>query len=98
LAADIVFERNPDFIFRKIVDEAVLVPIHQDVADMDSIYTLNDVGAFIWESLILPATKNDLLAQLLEMYDAEAETLASDLETFLNEMVEIGALQKAGNP
>jgi hypothetical protein len=98
LAADIVFERNPDFIFRKIVDEAVLVPIHQDVADMDSIYTLNDVGAFIWESLILPAPKNDLLAQLLEMYDAEAETLASDLETFLNEMVEIGALQKAGNP
>ncbi len=43
------YERNPDFIFRKIVDEMVLVPIHQDVADMDCIYTLNSVGASIWE-------------------------------------------------
>ncbi len=95
MSAETIYTRNPDFIFRKIVDEAVLVPIHQDVADMDSIYTLNDVGAYIWEKLAEPATRNALQKELIATYDAEPEILAHDLEAFLNELVEIGALRKA---
>jgi len=41
-----MYIRNPDFIFRKIVGEMILVPIHADVADLNCLYTLNDVGAF----------------------------------------------------
>ena len=92
------YKRNPDFIFRKIVDEAVLVPIHQDVADMDSIYTLNDVAAFIWERLAQPAVQAELQAALLDEYAAAPEVLVVDLERFLSEMVEIGALQKVLSP
>ena len=43
-----LYERNSEFIFRRIVDELVLVPVRQDVADMDCIYTTNTMGAFIW--------------------------------------------------
>ncbi len=54
------YQRNPDFIFRTIVDEAVLVPIRQQVAEMDCIYTLNAVGAVVWQKLDTPATETEL--------------------------------------
>ncbi len=88
------FERNPDFIFRKIIDEFILVPIHQDVADMDCIYTLNNVGAYVWEQLAQKASQSELQTALLEEFDAEPAILAADLENFLNEMTAIGALRK----
>jgi hypothetical protein len=88
------YQRNPDFIYRKIVEETVLVPIHQNVADMNCIYTLNDVGAFIWEQLELPRTLADLQKLMLHEYDADPDILLQDLSQFLDEMTDIGALQK----
>lgn len=90
-----VYFRNPDYIFRRIVDELVLVPIHQDVADMDSIYTLNDVGAFIWEKLAEPLCITDLKEMILKEYEASAEQVLADLPTFLEEMVEFGAVSRS---
>lgn len=94
LQPEALYERNPDFIFRKIIDEFILVPIHQDVADMDCIYTLNNVGAFVWEQLAQNVSQIELQAALLEEFDAEPAVLAADLENFLNEMTDIGALRK----
>lgn len=88
------YQRNPDFIYRKIVEETVLVPIHQNVADMNCIYTLNDMGAFIWEQLEQPHTLADLQQLILQEYDADPEVLLPDLTQFLDEMTDIGALQQ----
>lgn len=88
------YERNPDFIYRKIVDESVLVPIHNNVADMDCIYTLNGMGAFLWERLAQPATRSELETAVLTEYDADLDVLVVDLESFLVEMTTIGALRK----
>ena len=90
---EVQFQRNPDYIFRKIADESVLVPIRQDVASMDSIFTLNSVGAFLWEQMAQPATQADLGVAVLNEYDADPEILMSDLERFLGEMIAIGAVR-----
>lgn len=91
---EIRYVRNPDFIYRKIVDESVLVPVHKDVADMDSIFTLNEVGAFIWEQLEEVATRSALETAVLDAYDADPKVLRADLDQFLNEMVTIHALKE----
>ena len=88
------YQRNPEFIYRKIVDEYVLVPLRQNVADMDCIYTLNSVGAFIWEQLEQPASSADLETALLGEYDAEKDVLVSDLQQFLENMTTIGAINE----
>ena len=87
------FSRNSNFVFRKIVDEFILVPIHQDVADLECIYTLNEVGAFIWEQLETPASWTDLTTALNKEYDADPEVLEADLEEFLEEMTSIDAIK-----
>jgi hypothetical protein len=88
------YQRNSNFIFRKIVDETVLVPIHQNVADMNCIYTLNELGAFIWEQLDQPRTQMELQNAILGAYDADPEVICQDLTQFLNEMMGIGALKE----
>lgn len=90
------YTRNSDFIFRKVVDEMILVPIHQDVGEMDSIYTLNPVGAFIWENLDNPKTLEELKSAILEEYEAPSEVVAADLVNFLNALIEFGAVTKNG--
>jgi hypothetical protein len=88
------YEKNTDFIYRKIADEVVLVPVHHDVADMDCIYSLNSVGAFIWERIDPQVSEADLLAALAGEYEAEVDVLRQDLQAFLAEMLSIGALRK----
>jgi hypothetical protein len=94
VSAETKFKRNPDYIYRKIVEEAVLVPLHQDVADMECIYSLNDVAAFIWEFLEQPRSLPDLQKALESEYDASVEVLSADLERFLEELTSIGALKE----
>ncbi len=86
--------RNPDFVFRKVVEETILVPVHMNVAEMDHIYTLNDIGAFIWEKLDEPRSIEELQECLLGEYDVEPEALNADLQTFVEEMLTIGAFKK----
>ena len=86
--------RNPDFVFRKVVEETILVPVHMNVAEMDYIYSLNDIGAFIWEKLDEPRSVAELQECLLEEYDVEPEALNADLQTFVEEMLTIVAFMK----
>ena len=46
-----VYQKDSNIISRKIADEVILVPIRRNVGDLESIYILNEVGAFIWEQI-----------------------------------------------
>ena len=87
------FIRNPDFVYRKVIEETILVPVHMDIADMDGIYTLNEIGAFVWEQLGTSLTLDHLQNLVLDQYDVSPEIARSDLMTFLGDLWDIGALQ-----
>jgi len=91
------FMRNPDFVFRKVIEETILVPVHMDVAEMDGIYTLNEIGAFIWDQLEMPLSLVNLQNLILDEYDVTPEIALSDLERFLEDLLAIGALTKVNN-
>ncbi len=89
------YVREPDFIFRKVVEEMILVPIHQNMGDMDCIYTLNEVGAFIWEILALPKTREELQTAVMNDFDADPGEVLADLDQFLQELIEFGAVGRS---
>ena len=91
---DACFARNPDYIFRKIVDEYILVPIHQDVADMECIYTLNEVGAFIWDCLSEPTKSNEIAELIADNFEVETDEAREDVEDFIEQMIDIGAVKR----
>ena len=94
ISKDARFSRNPDFIFRKIVDEYILVPIHRDVADMECLYTLNEVGAFIWDCLSEPTKPVEIAEVISDSYEVESEEAMQDVEDFIDQMIGIGAVKR----
>lgn len=88
-------KRSENFIFRKVVNEMILVPIKQDVANMEHIFTLNEVGAFIWDQLSQPCSEEMLRSAILEAFDVDPATVLQDLHSFLQALDEISAVERS---
>ncbi|MCU0594857.1 MAG: PqqD family protein [Desulfobacterota bacterium] len=87
-----VFKRNDDIVFRKIGDESLLVPIRQGVGDLESIYTLNETAARIWELLDGTATGKEIRNKITEEFDVTPEEADKDLIQLLEELAGIKAI------
>ena len=89
------FKRNENFVFRRISDEMILVPIKDNVGDMGSIYTLNELGAFIWQHLDGSNRLVEINKMILEEFEVSDQEAKEDLSKFLGDLEEIGAIEKA---
>jgi methyltransferase-like protein len=90
-----IFKKNENFVFRKIEDETILVPIKDNVGDMGSLYNLNEVAAFVWEQLNGEKSLQDIKNRLLEEYDVPAEEAENDLSQYIAQLKEIDAITRA---
>jgi hypothetical protein len=48
---NLILKKSENTVFRKIGDEYILVPIAASVADVESIFNLNETGAAIWDKI-----------------------------------------------
>jgi hypothetical protein len=86
------YRRNDSFIFRKIAGENILVPVEQEIVDFQSIFTLNETGAFIWEKLGESNTLSKLKDDVSEQFDITSSQAERDLEDFIAQLQTINAL------
>ena len=88
------YKRNANFVYRKIENETILVPIKNNVGDMSCIYNLNEVGAFIWERLDGEKTVNDILNMVVEEFDITAEDAKIDVYDYITDLKNIDAVHQ----
>ncbi len=81
-----VVSQSPSIVTRKTGNEYVLVPIANNIADMNSVYTLNETGAFLWEQIDGRKTINDLIDAMISEYDVGKEIATEDVSSFIEEM------------
>jgi hypothetical protein len=86
------YRRNENFVYRKIQDETILVPIKNNVGDMGSIYNLNEVGAFIWERLDGEKRLLDIENMIVDEFQVSPEQARADLREFVSQLKEIDAI------
>ena len=77
---------DKNFVLRRVVDNAVLVPFGQKMIDFNGMISLNKVGAFLAEKLQEETTLDALVAAVVEKYDVDAETATADVSRFLDEL------------
>ena len=87
------YVKDPSIVYREIAGEAILVPIRRNVADMESVYTLDSVGADIWELIDGDRTLSEILDLLLGAYDVDVAVLSKDLDEFFGQLEAIGAIR-----
>jgi len=85
------YQRNENFVFRRIEDETILVPIKDNVGDMGSIYNLNKTGAFVWDHLDGMRNLATIKNKILDEFEVSPREAEADLATFVTDLVEIQA-------
>jgi hypothetical protein len=91
------FTRDPDFVFRRIADETILVPVRRNMGDLESIYSLNETAARVWELLDGRRTLAEILELLVQEFEVASVTAETDLRVLVEQLAEAGAIQ-AGRP
>ena len=88
-----VYARSEHMVGRKIADEFVLVPLVGRGADIDGIYDLTRVGAFIWERLDGKTSGERIVAALLEGFLVERAQAEADYLEFVTKLLSIEAVK-----
>ena len=77
---------SPDIVTRKTGKEYVLVPVANNIADMNSVYTLNETGAFIWDLIDGKRNIEEIISLLTEEYDINEQSASEDVISLINNM------------
>ena len=91
-ALDRVWARNGEFVSRRIGREVLLLPIAQNMGDLESLYTLNEVGARVWELLDGRRRVADVCDLVTGEFEVDRATAETDVLEFLGTLQTLGAL------
>ncbi len=91
---DTVYERNERVVSRRIVDELILVPVRESVAEMETLITLNEVGARIYELVDGKRSVKDICGTIVEEFDVSAETVEADVREFLEQLLSVDSIRE----
>jgi len=85
-----IFKQAENIVSREIAGETILVPIRGKLADMQNIFTLNKVGAYIWEKLDGARSLAEIIALLLSHFEVNQEQAEQDLLEFIDHVTATG--------
>ena len=74
------------YVVQEIDGEVLLVPVKQEIVDFNFFITLNEVGAFIWETIDENQDENSIVQKVSESFDADENVIKSDVIEFISEL------------
>ena len=81
-----VYSHSAHIVTRKTGTEYVLVPVANNIADMNSVYTLNETGAFIWELIDGKRNIGEIIDRVTEEYEIDRDSAAKDVFFLINNL------------
>jgi hypothetical protein len=88
------FTRENDCVTREIAGETIIVPIRNRVGDLDSIFTLNEVGTMIWQLLDGRTNTHQIAEAVQQAYDVKQEEAIRDIVDFLESLKTAGLIKE----
>ena len=78
------YAKSPSIVYREIAGESILVPIRNNVGDLESIYTLNETASRVWELIDGDRSLGEIRDAIVDEYEVEAEE--PDAAALVNEL------------
>ena len=89
IAGEKVYRRAADVICRQVGNESILVPIRNNVGNLEYIYTLSPVAARIWELLDGAAPVDKIAGMICEEYDVSRDEAAADVAELVSDLEKV---------
>lgn len=90
-----VYARDPSIVARQIAGEMILVPIRQNVGDLESIYLLNDTALFTWQLLDGSHNLAYIRDRIVQEYTVDDLQAGQDLLELIADLKRVGAVVQA---
>jgi len=87
-----LYKKSEAIVFRRIQRETILVPLRNQVGDLNCIYNLNEIGAFVWEYLDGRNSLAHIRDRISGRFEVSPLRAAQDLCEFIGELKEIDAV------
>ena len=88
------FIKEKDLVTRDVAGETIVVPVRSNVGDLDSIYTLNEVGTAIWGLIDGRKDVQKIIEKICSEYEISAEEAEQDIFEFIEQLKEIGVVRE----
>lgn len=87
-----VYAKTPGFVEKQIGEDTILVPISNQVAQMSEVFTLNELGTFIWQRIDGNKNIQAIVDDVLNNYDATEQIVISDVSDFVTAALNKGVI------
>ena len=87
-----VYAQAGDVICRQVGHESILVPIRNNVGNLDYIYTLSPVAARIWSLIDGKRAIDDIIETICGEYDVTREQAAADVAELVSDLENVSLL------
>lgn len=87
-----IYKQIDDVVARVIAGEKLIVPVRGNLADMQNIFTVDEVGSFIWDSINGKRSMEDIVALISDEFDVAESEAAADLGEFLESLKKAGLI------
>ena len=89
-----VFRRTKDVVCRAVGAESILVPIRNNVGNLDFVYTLSPVAARIWALLDGVKTTDQIVDAICAEFDVDRTTAQADLTALLADLAGVSLVSR----
>ena len=83
-----IFSHSRSIVAKKMGAEYVLVPIANNIADMNSVFIINETGVFIWEHIDGKRNVEKIILEVSKEYNVDEQTAKKDVSAFIETIKE----------
>lgn len=85
-----------EYVIREIGGETLLVPVKASAGELDSLFTVNEVGAVVWRAVEARSSVRDIVAAVVSGFEIDRESAQRDVIEFLELLARRGLVRTAG--
>jgi hypothetical protein len=89
------FIKDNQSVTRSIAGETIIVPVRSGASDLNSIYSLNEVGTSIWQLIDGQRTFEEIVEAISDEYEVTTEQAKMDVFDFLEKLEGEGLVRAA---
>jgi hypothetical protein len=86
LSTAMVYRHAADLVTRNVGEAAVVVPVRDRVADLESVFALSDVAMRVWTLLDGSTAVDPIVETICLEYDIDRGTAAADVSDLLRRL------------